>query len=135
MQTTLKISDIHQKLILEHIQTHPTLEVCGLLGGIWQGKTAIVHKVVPIENISPTPEIRYAMNPQQQIQTMLAFDKQGWQIVGIYHSHPNGTATPSPADIREAYYLDAVYVIGLPNGELKAWQIVGRETKGVQIIY
>lgn len=133
MKTVLKLSDIHHQLILEHIQSSMEKEVCGLIGGVWQGKTAITKAVIQIENISPTPAVSYRMNPQQQIRAMLDFDKRGWQVVGIYHSHPHGTTTPSPTDIRDAHYRDAVYLIGLPNGKLKAWHIMRGEVTQVEI--
>lgn len=133
MKTVLKLSNIHHQLILEHIKSNPEKEICGLIGGVWQGKTAIAKAVIQIENISPTPTISYHMNPQQQIRTMLDFDKRGWQVVGIYHSHPHGTTSPSHTDIRDAHYRDAVYLIGLPNGELKVWHILRGEATQVEI--
>lgn len=38
----------------------------------------------------------------------------GLQLLGIYHSHPNGKNEPSPRDIDEAYYSDAAYFIISP---------------------
>jgi proteasome lid subunit RPN8/RPN11 len=38
-------------------------------------------------------------------------EAQGLEMVGIYHSHPHGPDSPSPTDIAEAYYPDAVYLI------------------------
>jgi proteasome lid subunit RPN8/RPN11 len=64
------------------------------------------------------------MSPQEQLQTMLAFDRQGWQVVAIYHSHPHGPLQPSPSDLAEWTYPDALCMIGLPTGELGLWQIV-----------
>ena len=32
-------------------------------------------------------------------------------MVGVYHSHPRGAATPSTADLAEASYDDYVYLI------------------------
>ncbi len=134
MAAVLKMSDSHQKFILDHIQSRPEEEVCGLVGGYWQGHTAVAQQVVAIDNISTAPAISYRMHPQMQIETMLAFDRRGWQVVAIYHSHPHGPAVPSPTDIDEAYYSDAVYLIGLPDGELKAWQIGRGKTIEVTLI-
>ncbi|MBZ0307117.1 MAG: M67 family metallopeptidase [Anaerolineae bacterium] len=128
------MSDVHQKFILEAVQARPEVEVCGLMGGVWQGQTAVVRQVVPVENISPTPAARYQMHPKTQSETILAFDKRGWQVVGIYHSHPRGEAVPSSADIAEAAYSDAVYLIGLPTGELTAWQILHKQVFPVKIL-
>ena len=44
----------------------------------------------------------------------------GLDHLGIYHSHPKGPATPSPADIDRAYYPDAAYFILSPGPEAQA---------------
>lgn len=36
------------------------------------------------------------------------------ELLGIYHSHPNGKNEPSPRDIERAYYPDAAYFIVSP---------------------
>ena len=38
----------------------------------------------------------------------------GLELLGIYHSHPNGKNEPSPRDIAWAYYPDAAYFIISP---------------------
>lgn len=38
----------------------------------------------------------------------------GLELLGIYHSHPNGKNEPSPRDIELAYYPDAAYFIISP---------------------
>lgn len=38
----------------------------------------------------------------------------GLDLLGIYHSHPNGKNEPSLRDIELAYYPDAVYFIISP---------------------
>jgi len=39
---------------------------------------------------------------------------EGWQHLGIYHSHPTGENAPSPRDIEQAYYPEAVSLIVSP---------------------
>ncbi|NJL94189.1 MAG: M67 family metallopeptidase [Anaerolineae bacterium] len=122
----LEIPVVHQNLIRTHVDTHPATEVCGLIGGLWQPypRLARAFQVVPIANIDPHPAVRYTMDPQAQIEAILAFDQRGWDVVGIYHSHPHGTPIPSATDLAEANYPDAVYVIGVPHGALRAWRII-----------
>jgi proteasome lid subunit RPN8/RPN11 len=38
----------------------------------------------------------------------------GLQLLGIYHSHPNGKNEPSSRDIEQAYYPDVAYFIISP---------------------
>jgi proteasome lid subunit RPN8/RPN11 len=124
--TRFLLQSIQLESIKRHIDAHPTVEVCGLIGGVWQpyDTLAIAHAVTPIENIDAQPHVRFTMNPKQQLHTLLQYEDQGWEMVGIYHSHPQGSAKPSPSDIAESHYPDAVYLIGVPQGEFTAWRIV-----------
>ncbi len=38
----------------------------------------------------------------------------GLDLLGIYHSHPNGKNEPSQRDIERAYYPDAAYFVVSP---------------------
>jgi proteasome lid subunit RPN8/RPN11 len=50
-------------------------------------------------------------------------------IVGLYHSHPNGLAAPSPTDVAESHYPEWVHVIvalGRKSVTLRAFRIARR---------
>ena len=74
-----------------------------------------VYEVIPTENILHS-EFRYQIDPRQQLTAFQYIDDRGWELVGIYHSHPKGPPVPSMTDITEAYYPEAVYII-LSMGE------------------
>ena len=42
---------------------------------------------------------------------LLEIESSRWALGAIYHSHPSGPARPSPTDLAEAYYPDALAVI------------------------
>ena len=92
--------------MLAHLQAVYPLEGCGILGGV--GDTAVQHTA--IDNILQSP-VAYEMNATQQIQTMIALEEQGQEVVAIYHSHPAGPPHPSATDVAQSYYPDVAYVI------------------------
>ncbi len=47
-------------------------------------------------------------------QLMREIRAAGLEMLGIYHSHPNGKNEPSPRDIAWAYYPDVAYFIISP---------------------
>ena len=104
-------------------QTGYPLEVCGLLAG--EDGRIIYH--YPIYNIQQSP-VSFEMDPQQQIETMLAIDSQGQQLLAMYHSHPKGLAIPSPTDIAQATYPELVqFILSLQTWErpsLRAFTII-----------
>ncbi|MBI5931227.1 MAG: M67 family metallopeptidase [Chloroflexi bacterium] len=95
---------------------HPAVEVCGLLGGLWKpyDRAAFGQQVVAIPNVAAQPEVTFLMESRAQIQAMTSFAKAGLDIIGIFHSHPQGMDRPSETDIRECAYPDVVYLIVCP---------------------
>lgn len=93
--------------MLDHLQGCYPLEGCGLLAGDEQGRVTAVY---PIDNILQSPTT-YEMDPQQQLEAMLALEAAGWHLLAIYHSHPQGPEHPSITDIALAYYPEALHII------------------------
>lgn len=69
---------------------------------------------------------RYTMPPEEVIAAFVDMRARGWRLGGIVHSHPRGPATPSPTDLREAYYPEALMVIvsfAVTPPEIRAWWV------------
>lgn len=98
-------SSLIQEMITHAMSCLPE-EACGLLAGVG----ARVHQLIPVENIEHSP-FHYRMSPQEQLKAFLSIEEKGWDLLGIYHSHPNGPETPSETDINQAFYPESVYVI------------------------
>lgn len=109
--------------IFAHLDAGKPNEACGLLGGP-EGR---VEKVYLMANATPSP-VRYSMEPERLIQTILEIEERGWELLGIFHSHPAGPPTPSATDIAEAYYPDSAYVICAPGPDGR-WQARAFEIK------
>lgn len=45
------------------------------------------------------------------LAAFLAMEAHSEELIAIYHSHPQGPPHPSPTDIAQAYYPDAVQLI------------------------
>lgn len=136
MTSHLKLHEEDYQRLREHIDNNPDVEVCGLLGGIWKPypKVAIAETVIAIANVAKHPTVQYYMAEDEQVRAMVHFSKQGLETIGIYHSHPDGNPVPSTTDIRDAMYPDAVYVIGVPKGGIRAWRIVREKVSEAQIV-
>lgn len=93
--------------ILRHAQSAPEREVCGLLSA----RDGVPHRAYPVDNVADTPDRLFAMDPQGQIDAMRRMREADEALFAIYHSHPHAPAAPSPTDLRDAAYPDAVYLI------------------------
>ncbi len=106
------ITSKHWQEMLVDVDRRAPQEACGLLAGI--GQTTLA--VFPISNVLKSP-VRFRMEPYEQLQALNQIDENNWQLLAIYHSHPNGPAHPSPTDIAEAAYPEAVNLIWSPGDE------------------
>jgi [CysO sulfur-carrier protein]-S-L-cysteine hydrolase len=92
--------------MVEHARQELPNEACGLLAS----REGIVQKVYRTRNVEGSP-VRYNMDPQEQLRAMLDMDDRGWDLGGIFHSHPSTRAYPSQTDLGLAFYPDALYII------------------------
>lgn len=104
---TLRLPAALRQDLLAHALATPTLEVCGLLGGV----AGLATRGYRIANISATPQVAFAMDPQAQLAAMLAMRARAEVLVGIYHSHPTSVAEPSAQDLAEAAYPGVAFLI------------------------
>jgi [CysO sulfur-carrier protein]-S-L-cysteine hydrolase len=93
--------------ILQHAQGNPETEVCGLLGA----RDGVAASFYPVPNAADEPGRLFRMEPHAQIEAMRRMRDTGEALFGIYHSHPHAPAHPSGADLAEAAYPDALYLI------------------------
>ena len=93
----LMIAELDLEAMVAHCRRELPNEACGILGG----RNGRVESVHPVENSPPSPT-RYCMDPQGQFRVLDALSRAGREVVGIYHSHPNGPAAPSRVDLEGA---------------------------------
>jgi len=93
----LKMTRAQLEEMVQHVRNEAPNEGCGMLGG----KDGRVLKVFPARNALASP-IRYSIEPHDLLQIVRTVDEQGWDIVGIFHSHVASRAYPSLTDVAEA---------------------------------
>lgn len=110
---TLQLAAVHWAQMLAHLRQVAPQEGCGFLAGV-AGRVTAVYPV-PNQLASPTA---FQMEPQAQIRALLEMEKQGWDLLAIYHSHPASAAVPSPTDIAQAHYpTAALFIVSLLNDQ------------------
>jgi proteasome lid subunit RPN8/RPN11 len=92
--------------MIAHCRAEYPNEGCGILGGVG----GVVRRVFPMTNVERSP-VSFLMDPAEQLVVMKALRKDELELVGIFHSHVAGQASPSRTDVELAFYPEAVYVI------------------------
>jgi proteasome lid subunit RPN8/RPN11 len=120
LKTTIFIHTALWQQILENIWRVVPEEGCGFVAGT--GLESCV--VLPVTNQLHSP-VRFIMAPLEQLKAMLWIEENGMDTVAIYHSHPKGPAVPSPTDLAEFAYPDAICLIVSPLTAGQIWHIRG----------
>ncbi len=81
-------------------------EACGLLAG----KEGRPVRFFPMKNVDASP-VTYRLDPKEQLEVFDEMDEQGWDLVGIFHTHTHSEAYPSETDRQQAFYPEASYLV------------------------
>ncbi|HZD22337.1 MAG TPA: M67 family metallopeptidase [Acidimicrobiia bacterium] len=107
------LPDRLRRQIIDHCLAELPNEACGLLA--MDGGTVV--KVYPTSNEDSSPR-SYTIPPQEHYDALVDAESHGWEIGGVFHSHPSGPAAMSGTDIERALEPDWIYlVVGLNGSE------------------
>jgi proteasome lid subunit RPN8/RPN11 len=86
------------KMIDDAIRTFPD-ECCGFLLGQEQDTQRTVTDILVVDNSKEGDKRRrFEIAPKDYLNAESFADKEGLQLLGVYHSHPNHPAVPSEYD-------------------------------------
>lgn len=92
-------------------------ECCGLLAIDGERRIRFAY---PLTNAAPSP-VSYTVDPNEHFHAMGHAESLGWEIGGVFHSHPHGPATPSMIDVQAALEPDWMYLIASPDHVRGFW--------------
>ena len=90
-----------------------------------------ILSAAPARNLSES-RTRYLIDPADHIRARREARALGLDVVGFYHSHPEGPAFPSLSDVAEATYGDVVWLIAgraEAGDELRLFEIANEQVK------
>ena len=97
---------------------HPG-ECCGLVAGVRESAQFRVRALHPARNLAVAID-RFEIDPADHLAASKAARAAGHQIIGCYHSHPNGRGEPSAHDLGGAGEENFLWLIAA-DGELAAF--------------
>ena len=101
------------------------LECCGLLSG----ETDFIDGLKACTNERASPS-EFSIPAFELFQFFRTLREQERKFLGVYHSHPDGTLSPSKQDEREFHYRGRSYwIVSLNNGRASVrcfeWEQMG----------
>lgn len=101
--------------VLVHLARSVPNEGVGLIGAFapeetGEGTFARAAIFIPGTNLEQSPT-HYTMDPLEVMRAFRRFTEEGLSLGAIVHSHISSPATPSPSDLREWNYPEAIMLI------------------------
>ena len=109
MKTLIIPRDVYDAMVAHCVAGMPN-EACGFIGGKVDGEHRAATRLYPMTNAAASP-VFYRPDDREMLAALKDMDECDLGVASIFHSHVATRAYPSPTDIREAHYPDAVFVI------------------------
>ncbi|MDR2761815.1 MAG: M67 family metallopeptidase [Planctomycetaceae bacterium] len=130
--TAAKIAEINKYAE----QEYPN-ECCGAILGKFETERRIAIELIPISN-KREPESRrnrFLIRPEEFLLCEKTALKQGLDLIGFYHSHPDHLSVPSGYDLDHALPVYSYIIVSVKSGkadELTSWLLQGDRTQFMQ---
>ncbi len=107
--------------LLEGLVSSCDFEVAGFIVGGVDGDYAYSFLVVFGCNVSDEPSSRFLVNGMSTYRAVVEAESRGLNIIGVFHTHPCCSATPSGLDLEGMRAWPIVWLIAGRDG-LRAWR-------------
>ena len=102
------------------------------------GRDETITHAYRAKNVAANPATSYEVATREIVRLMREIRTAGLEMLGTYHSHPNGRGEPSETDIAAAGYPDVTYFIiaAPPDADiaLRAFSIRGGQIAELDIV-
>lgn len=100
-------------------ETGYPFEICGLLIGSVKDNRWLVEEARQIENLNKErASDRFQLDPNGYQAVDREFRGSGKEIIGVFHSHPDCPAKPSPTDLENAWEGFIYPIISVCDGKV-----------------
>ncbi|HTD47963.1 MAG TPA: M67 family metallopeptidase [bacterium] len=122
---TLVLDPRQVTAIRHHGEADYPAEACGLIGGAVEGDRKVALQLVPLANQrTDSARNRYLIDPMSFRRAQERLDRDGLEVIGVYHSHPDHPPAPSAFDREHAWPWLSYVIVGVGAGRAgdpKSW--------------
>ncbi len=123
----IRITDEAWQVMVEHAQRQYPDECCGAMLGVVRTEAArpdaeatpmkVISRAVPLVNTYQGEQAdRYEINPMDLLKTDKEARAAGFELIGIYHSHPDCDAYFSKTDLENSCPWYSFVVLSIQKG-------------------
>jgi len=129
----LQLQRRHVELLKQETERMHPVEACAMLFGKLSKNEASVEKVEVAENRLRSSTL-FEVDPAKVAAAITEAEKEGYEFIGLFHSHP-APAAPSSVDLKYMrLWGDALWLIlSSTDGKLAAYQLIDDKIKEATI--
>jgi len=94
-------------------------ETCGIVLGHCRDDRLHIDGFTVIRNMAIRPEHSFSFEPAEWVRAWYEAERSGKSVVGVFHSHPDGTIDPSAADGDGRLNWGTYWIVGLSDEEAR----------------
>ena len=114
----IKIEQAAWDVMVSHAESTFPNECCGAMLGTVDGDEKLVRAATPIRNaFTGAQGARYEIGPEDLLAADAAARKEGMDLVGIFHSHPDCDAYFSKTDLENSCPWYSFVVLSVKGGK------------------
>lgn len=114
--------------VISRAAAMPDREICGLLFGTSQS----IARAEPADNVADRQQDTFEIDPRALFAALRAERAGSERLIGHYHSHPNGSAEPSPRDLTAAEPGKLWLILG--GGVARLWVMENDRFRELQLV-
>ncbi len=131
----IRIEQEAWQAMLAHARRVYPEECCGALLGLREEGLKRVLRALPLENAHPgSRRSRYQVRPEELLEAERQARREGVELIGIYHSHPDCPAYFSRTDLENACPWYSFLVVSICRGRFEgagSWTVNPDRTAAV----
>jgi proteasome lid subunit RPN8/RPN11 len=129
----IRLENCARVVMIEAAIAASTRECCGALIGRTDSTGAVVLEAWPLTNHADDAEREYLIPADNVLAVEERARACGLDVLGFYHSHPDGSTVPSASDLERAWpgYLYAV--VDATAGALSFWKLQEDRSKFLRL--
>ena len=124
---TLQLPEACRAQMQQQAESGYPLEICGLMIGKISPQAWLIDQVRAVTNLNQERAAdRFQLDPSAYQAIDRELRGSGSEIIGVYHSHPDCPAKPSPTDIENAWEGFAYPIISVYDGkvaDIRCWSV------------
>ena len=114
----IKVEQAAWDVMVSHAESTFPNECCGAMLGTVDGDEKVVRGATPIRNaFTGAQGARYEIGPEDLLAADAAARKEGMDLVGIFHSHPDCDAYFSETDLKNSCPWYSFVVLSIQKGK------------------